>query len=149
MRGVASGPRLRRVGDATDATHSHDYGFIPQTLCGDGDPLDVLVMTTAPLVPGCVVQARLICYMVMEDEKGLDEKVLAVNAKDAHFSQIKSMKDLQEHTLREIAEFFSTYKRLEKDKWAKVGGWLGTEDTLELVKKVHANYRASVSTMGA
>lgn len=98
-------------------------------------------MSTSPLIPGCVVQARPICYMIMEDEKGLDEKVLAVNAKDAHFSDIKTMKDLHEHTLREIAEFFSTYKRLEKDKWAKVGGWKGTEETYALIKQSHENYK--------
>jgi len=74
--------------------YPYDYGFIPQTLCGDGDPLDVLVMSTCPLIPGCVVQARVICYMIMEDEKGQDEKVLAVNVKDAHFEQVKTMRDL-------------------------------------------------------
>jgi len=120
--------------------YPHDYGFIPQTLCGDGDPLDILVMSTSPLLPGCVVNCRPICYMVMEDEKGMDEKVLAVNAKDAHYMDIKTMKDLHEHTLREIAEFFATYKKLEKDKWAKVGGWRGTEDTLALIKQSHDNY---------
>lgn len=121
--------------------YPHDYGFIPQTLCGDGDPLDILVMSTSPLLPGCVVQCRPICYMVMEDEKGMDEKVLAVNVKDAHYSDIHTMKDLHEHTLREIAEFFATYKKLEKDKWAKVGGWLGTEDTMKLIKEAHENYK--------
>ena len=79
--------------------------------------------------------------MIMEDEKGMDEKVLAVNAKDAHFLQINSMKDLREHTLREIAEFFSTYKKLEKDKWVKIGGWKGTDDTIELIKQSHENYK--------
>lgn len=120
--------------------YPHDYGFIPQTLCGDGDPLDILVMSTSPLLPGCVVSARPLCYMVMEDEKGADEKVLAVNAKDAHYAEIKTMRDLHEHTLREIAEFFASYKKLEKDKWAKVGGWRGTEDTYELIKECHQNY---------
>ena len=130
--------------------YPHDYGFIPQTLCGDGDPLDVLVMSTAPMIPGCVVQVRIICHMIMEDEKGQDEKVLAVNARDAHFAHIKTMNDVFPHTLREVAEFFATYKRLEKDKWAKVGGWLPTEDTLELVKKTHENYKAKMSaTMSA
>jgi inorganic pyrophosphatase len=124
--------------------YPHDYGFIPQTLCGDGDPLDILVMTTSPLIPGCVVQARPVAVMIMEDEKGQDEKVLAVNAKDAHFGQIKSMKDVPEHTLREISEFFSTYKRLEKDKWAKVQGWKGLEECLELIKKTHENYKSKM-----
>lgn len=120
--------------------YPHDYGFIPQTLCGDGDPLDILVMSTAPLVPGCVVVARPICYMVMEDEKGLDEKVLAVNVKDAHFQHINTMEDLHEHTLLEISEFFATYKRLEKNKWVKIGGWHGTEETRKLVETAHATF---------
>ncbi len=121
--------------------YPHDYGFIPQTLCGDGDPLDILVMSTSPLLPGCVVYARPICYMIMEDEKGTDEKVLAVNAKDAHYGEIHTMKDIHEHTLREVAEFFASYKKLEKDKWAKIGGWHGTEDTLQLIKSSHDNYK--------
>ena len=104
-------------------------------------------MSTCPLVPGCVVQARLICYMVMEDEKGMDEKVLAVNAKDAHFEEIKTMRDLHEHPLREIAEFFSTYKSMEKNKWAKVGGWRGTEDTYALVKTTHENWKAKMTEL--
>ncbi len=115
--------------------YPNDYGFIPRTLCGDGDPLDVLVIGTSPLVPGCVVKIRPLAYMIMEDEKGLDEKVLAVLAKDAHYSEWKTMRDIPEHKLREIAHFFETYKALEKGKWAKVGGWKGTEDTYELIKK--------------
>jgi inorganic pyrophosphatase len=76
-----------------------------------------------------------------EPTTGMDEKVLAVNAKDAHFEEIKSMRDLHEHPLREIAEFFSTYKSLEKNKWAKVGGWRGTEDTYSLVKLTHETWK--------
>ncbi|KAH9258596.1 hypothetical protein BASA81_003098 [Batrachochytrium salamandrivorans] len=125
--------------------YPHDYGFIPQTLCGDGDPLDILVMSTAPLIPGCVVRAAPIAYMLMEDEKGVDEKVLAVNVNDAHFKGIKSMADLQQHTLDEIGEFFTTYKRLEKGKWAKVGGWFGTEETLKLIQDSHETYKKKMS----
>mmetsp|Transcript_8988 Transcript_8988/g.14565 ORF Transcript_8988/g.14565 Transcript_8988/m.14565 type:complete len:280 (-) Transcript_8988:636-1475(-) len=106
--------------------YPHNYGFFPQTLCGDGDPLDVLVMGDLPLVPGSLVDVRPIAYMVMEDEKGMDEKVLAVVNKDPHYVEMKTLRDVPEHVLREIAHFFQTYKALEKRKWVKVGGWKGT-----------------------
>lgn len=111
--------------------YPHSYGFIPQTLCGDGDPLDVLVVCDGPLQPGSVVDVRPIAYMVMEDEKGADEKVLAVCAKDPRYKDVRTLRDMPEHTLREIAHFFETYKALEKDKWVRVGGWKVT-DTKEL-----------------
>ncbi|GAB5369000.1 hypothetical protein AAMO2058_001367500 [Amorphochlora amoebiformis] len=121
--------------------YPHNYGFFPQTLCGDGDPLDVLVMGDLPLVPGSLVDVRPIAYMVMEDEKGMDEKVLAVVSKDPHYVEMKSLRDVPEHVLREIAHFFSTYKALEKKKWVKVGGWRGTEDTLKLIEETHDSYK--------
>ena len=92
--------------------------------------------------PGAIVDVRAIGYMVMEDEKGLDEKVLAVPTSDPRFSEYRTLRDVPEHLLREIAHFFETYKALEKKKWAKVGGWKGTEDTLELIEKTHAAYMA-------
>mmetsp|Transcript_5528 Transcript_5528/g.11369 ORF Transcript_5528/g.11369 Transcript_5528/m.11369 type:complete len:247 (+) Transcript_5528:167-907(+) len=117
--------------------YPNDYGFIPSTLCDDGDPLDILVMGTQPLVPGCICKARPIAYMVMEDEKGMDEKVLAVLANDAMFSDVHTLEDLPSHKLREISHFFETYKALERNKWAKVGEWHGTEETYELIKRSH------------
>jgi inorganic pyrophosphatase len=120
--------------------YPHNYGFIPQTLCGDGDPLDVLVMGEHPLQPGCFLDIRPIGYMVMEDEKGVDEKVLAVSTQDPHFTEVHSLRDVPEHVLREIAHFFGTYKALEKKKWAKVGGWKGTEDTKKLIEDTHKSY---------
>ena len=121
--------------------YPHNYGFYPRTLCGDGDPLDVLVLGE-PLVPGAIVDVRAIGYMVMEDEKGLDEKVLAVPTNDPRFQEYRTLRDVPEHLLREIAHFFETYKALEKKKWAKVGGWKGTEDTLGLIEHTHAAYNA-------
>ena len=120
--------------------YPYDYGFIPQTLCGDGDPLDVLVMNTTPLVPGCVVYIRPLGYLVMEDEKGKDEKVLAVSSKDPHFAEYKSLEDVPKHKLEEITQFFQTYKALEKNKWVKTEGWMGTEETLELIKDTYKSY---------
>ena len=80
--------------------------------------------------------------MIMEDEKGLDEKVLAVPTNDPRFDEYKTLRDVPEHLLREIAHFFGTYKALEKKKWAKVGGWKGTEDTLALIESTHAAYHS-------
>ena len=119
--------------------YPHNYGFIPQTLCGDGDPLDVLVLGEA-LVPGSIVDVRPLGYMIMEDEKGLDEKVLAVPKHDPRFSEYKTLRDVPDHLLREIAHFFGTYKALEKQKWAKVGGWKGTVDTISLIEETHGTY---------
>ncbi|CAM9430070.1 unnamed protein product [Ectocarpus fasciculatus] len=122
------------------AFYPHDYGFIPQTLCGDGDPLDVLVLGTSALQPGSIVDVRPLGFMCMEDEKGLDEKVLAVPDKDPRFNHMTSLRDVPEHVLREITNFFETYKQLEKSKWVKVGGWKGTMDTHELIEKTHEKF---------
>ena len=122
--------------------YPHNYGFISQTLCGDGDALDVLVMCDGVLQPGSIVDVRPIAYLVMEDEKGLDEKVLAVLADDPRFKEVNRMGDVSDHVLREIGAFFSTYKSLEKGKWAKCGGWRGTEDTHELILDTHRTYLA-------
>ncbi len=97
-------------------------------------------MASYPLVPGCIVWARPIAYMLMEDEKGYDEKVLAVSSNDPMFHEVRTMRDVPEHKLREISMFFETYKLLEKDKWAKVGGWKGTQDTYELIKKTNQTF---------
>ena len=120
--------------------YPHNYGFIPQTLCDDGDPLDVLVMCDGPLTPGCFVNIRPICYMVMEDESGIDEKLLAVAEKDPHYNHIYSMNDISKHTLDEISQFFETYKSLEKEKWVKIGVWKDTSEAYSLIKHTHEKY---------
>ena len=120
--------------------YPHNYGFIPQTLCEDGDPLDVLVMCDGPLQPGCFVNVRPICYMIMEDEKGLDEKLLAVVEKDPHYNHIHKMEDIPKHKFDEISQFFETYKTLEKEKWVKIGVWEDTIEAHHLIKKTHEKY---------
>lgn len=122
--------------------YPNDYGFIPSTLCDDGDPLDILVMGTQPLVPGCMAEVRPIAYMIMEDEKGMDEKVLGVLKGDAMFHDIQTLEDLPKHKLREIKHFFETYKALESNKWAKVGDWKGTEDTYDLIQRANETFLA-------
>jgi len=124
----------------SSVVYPFDYGFAPQTICGDGDQLDVLVMGSIPLIPGCFVNVRPICYIVMEDEKGVDEKVLSVLDADPNFTHIKNYEDIPSHTLKEISHFFETYKQLEKGKWVKVGEWKNTKDTYDLIEKTYQQY---------
>jgi inorganic pyrophosphatase len=99
-----------------------DYGFIPGTLALDGDALDALVVVDEPTFPGCHIIARPIGVLDMEDEKGPDQKILAVPVGDPRFSSIRDLHDIDQHWLREIENFFQTYKALE-DKWTDVVGW--------------------------
>ena len=120
--------------------YPENYGFIPQTLCEDGDPLDVLVLSNHKFQPGTIVHVRPICYMNMTDEKGRDEKLLAVPLKEPYFKDVKTMGDLSEHKLTEIREFFKTYKNLEKDKWTSIEEWNDTEQAMKLIENTHATY---------
>ncbi|MBP9792353.1 MAG: inorganic diphosphatase [Rickettsiales bacterium] len=112
-----------------------NYGFIPHTLSEDGDPTDVLVIVDMPLVPGCVIPVRPIGVLLMEDESGLDEKILAVPTKKSHplYKNIESYKDLEEITIEKIEHFFRNYKALEKDKWVKIIGWDDKNKAQELI----------------
>ena len=129
----------------SSVVYPYNYGFFPQTLCDDGDPLDVLVMCDGELLPGSVVFVRPICYMIMEDEKGQDEKVLAVVDKDPRLDEIKTMNDIPKHIIHEITNFFETYKILEKDKWVKVGDWKNKKETLQLIKDSNETYKKNLS----
>ena len=129
----------------SSVVYPENYGFIPQTLCEDGDPLDVLILSNHSLQPGSVVYIRPLCYMNMTDEKGKDEKLLAVLEKDPYFSDFKSMKDISQHKLNEIKEFFNTYKNLEKDKWTQIKEWNDIDKTIELIKKTHEKYNKNSS----
>lgn len=116
-----------------------DYGFIPQTLYLDGDPIDVLVMLMHPTFPGCIVEAKPIGVLEMRDDKGPDEKVLCVATRDPRFNNRTSLNDLNPHTLKEIYHFFEVYKALE-DKEVEVVGWKDVIDAVKLVDK----YRTDV-----
>lgn len=114
-----------------------NYGFIPHTLSGDGDPADVLVVSRLPVTPGAVIAARPIGVLLMEDESGQDEKILAVPTTklDPYYSNIESYKDLPEIFLAQISHFFTHYKDLEKGKWVKVLGWEAKEKAEALIKE--------------
>jgi len=117
-----------------------DYGFMPDTLSEDGDPLDVLVLVYDPTFPGCRVPARPIGVLHMVDDKGEDEKILAVPAGDPRFGYVSDIADLDEHWLKEIENFFATYKLLE-EKDNELRGWDGAEAAMAVIEE--ARRRAS------
>ena len=121
-----------------------NYGYVPQTLSGDGDPVDVLVMTPFPLPPGVVVPCRVLGILMMEDEAGVDGKVLAVPTAKilAQYAKIESIADVPEITLAQISHFFEHYKDLEKGKWVKVQGWQGVDAAKKEIVDGIANYKA-------
>lgn len=114
-----------------------DYGTMPQTLSEDGDPLDVVLLASSGTFPGCLVKARPVGILMMEDEAGIDHKIIACpKAKlEPRLAHISDIKDLTEHQKKEIQEFFETYKRLEPNKWVKVKGWQGAKQAKEVIKK--------------
>lgn len=109
----------------TPMRYPGNYGFVPHTLCGDGDPLDVLVANTRALVPGSVINCRAVGVLVMEDEAGLDEKVIAVptHKLTQRYDSVKTVTDLPEITRSQIEHFFQHYKDLEPGKWVKIVRW--------------------------
>lgn len=129
----------------TPMTYPGNYGFVPHTLSDDGDPIDVLVCNTRQLIPGCVINVRPIGVLVMEDNSGQDEKIIAVPS--AHltrrYENVHSYKDLPEITLQQIQHFFEHYKDLEPGKWVKIGDWLDAGEARRLI--VEAIERAKTS----
>jgi len=118
----------------TSMRYPGNYGFVPHTLCDDGDPLDVMVMNSRPIIPGGVVRCRPIGVLLMEDEKGRDEKIIAVPVSKLTqaYDHIKDVADMPEIEIKKVEHFFTHYKDLEPGKWAKIEGVLG----LEAAKKV-------------
>lgn len=114
--------------------YPYDYGFIPNTLADDGDPLDGMVLIDEPTFPGCIIAARPIGFLEMIDGGDRDEKILAVPDKDPRYAHVKSLKDIAPHRLEEIAEFFRSYKNLEK-KVTQILGWQDVERVQPLVEK--------------
>ena len=119
----------------TPMSYPGNYGFVPHTLSEDGDPIDVLVCNTRQLVPGCVINVRPIGVLIMEDNAGQDEKIIAVpsHALTKRYDDVLTASDLPEITLRQIAHFFEHYKDLEPGKWVKIGNWLGVDDAKRLI----------------
>jgi inorganic pyrophosphatase len=119
----------------TPMAYPGNYGFVPHTLSEDGDPIDVLVCNTRPLVPGCVINVRPIGVLIMEDNAGQDEKVIAVpsHALTKRYDSVRNASDLPEITLQQIEHFFEHYKDLEPGKWVKIGDWRGADESKRLI----------------
>lgn len=124
-----------------------NYGYVPKTISGDGDPVDVLVITPVPLIPGVVVPCRAIGILMMEDEAGMDGKVLAVPTDKilSIYTQWQKPEDLNPMRLKTIAHFFEHYKDLEPGKWVKVRGWEGVESAKKEILDGIANYEKSLA----
>ena len=114
--------------------YPYDYGFVPNTLADDGDPLDGMVLMDQPTFPGCVIAARPIGMLEMIDGGDRDEKILCVPDEDPRYRKVKSLSDIADHRLDEIAEFFKTYKNLEK-KVTEILGWKDLSEVAPLVEK--------------
>ncbi len=110
----------------TAQDYPFDYGYVPQTLCDDGDALDVVLVTTYPLFPGILVKVRPIGIMEMIDNGEGDDKVIAVPVEDPRFDHIKDVTDLYPHFMKETAHFFETYKKVQ-NKTVSIGEWRGAE----------------------
>lgn len=124
----------------TAMAHPTAYGFVPQTLCGDGDPLDVLVLVSEPLVPGCLLEVRPIGLLNMVDSGEADPKILGVAVKDPRYENVKDIKDVNPHLLQEISHFFKHYKDLQK-KVVEVDGWENAEVAKKEVEKSFKLYK--------
>jgi inorganic pyrophosphatase len=117
-----------------------DYGFIPRTYCDDGDPLDALVLGQEPVFPLTIVQARAVGVMRMRDEKGVDDKIVAVSVRDPWFADYTSKEQLPAHVLRQLRRFFEDYKILEH-KQVVVEDLLGVDDALAVIRDALDMYR--------
>jgi inorganic pyrophosphatase len=116
-----------------------DYGFVPDTLALDGDPLDVLVLVTEATFPGCVIEVRPIGIFKMTDEKGPDAKVLCVPVSDPNWDKIRDLSDVNPHLIREIEHFFQVYKDLEKKK-VGIEGWEDKEYAVKTILESKERY---------
>lgn len=114
-----------------------NYGFIPHTLSGDGDPVDVLAVGRNPVMPGCVMPVRPVGVLLMEDDGGTDEKIIAVPADQVHpyHGDVKDFEDLREVNRQQIEHFFTHYKDLEAGKWSKTLGWADASVAKDLIRE--------------
>lgn len=128
----------------TPMAYPGNYGFVPHTLSDDGDPIDVLVCNTRPLLPGCVINVRPIGVLVMEDNAGQDEKIIAVPSTHLtlRYENVHNYDDLPRITLDQVAHFFQHYKDLEPGKWVRIGNWKGAEEAKRLIVEAMQRYQA-------
>jgi len=121
-----------------------NYGFLPQTYCLDGDPLDILVLGQEPVVPLCILRAKAIGAMTMVDDKGPDDKIIAVHADDPEYADYHDISDLPSHRLKELERFFLDYKVLEH-KAVSVGDLHGRADAERMIREAAQLYREKIA----
>jgi inorganic pyrophosphatase len=129
----------------TPMRYPGNYGFVPHTLSDDGDPIDVVVANTRAIVPGAIINCRPIGVLVMEDEKGGDEKVIAVPSDKLtlRYHKVRSYQDMPEITIQQIEHFFAHYKDLEPGKWVKIVRWGGVEEAEKMIVEAIARAKAA------
>jgi inorganic pyrophosphatase len=120
----------------TSMQYPCNYGFVPHSVSGDGDPCDVLVVSQNPVVPGAVIRCRPIGALLMQDEAGADEKIIAVPVDKLHpfYKNVQTHLDLPEILRDQIAHFFQHYKDLEKGKWVTIVEWVGPDRAMEMIR---------------
>jgi inorganic pyrophosphatase len=125
-----------------------NYGFVPHTLSGDGDPADVLVLTQVPVIPGAVIRSRPIGALLMEDEAGSDEKIVAVPVDALHpfYAGVRSYRDLPPLLCEQIGHFFRHYKDLEEGKWVRLVRWADAEEAKDLLRAAIARAKEKATT---
>lgn len=135
----------------TSMTYPANYGFIPHTLAADGDPCDVLVLSRSPVIPGAVIRARPVGALVMTDEAGADDKIIAVpvDKLNPYYAEVQSPDDLPRMLKEQVAHFFQHYKDLEKGKWVAGLRWVGPEEALALVTDGIKRARQGQKSAGA
>jgi inorganic pyrophosphatase len=116
-----------------------DYGFVPGTLAGDGDPIDVLVLVSEPSFTGCLIECRPVGILKMADDKGVDEKILAVPVRNPRYDQIHTLDQIFPHVRREVEYFFSIYKELQ-GVVPKMEGWEGPPEARKAITESRARY---------
>lgn len=128
----------------TPMRYPANYGFIPHTLCDDGDALDALVIARSPFLPGCVVRCRPIAVLQLEDEHGGDEKLVCVpdDKTFPYYSNVAEKEDLPDIVFAQIEHFFTHYKDLEPEKWVRVGKWGGASEARDMVIRAIASHDA-------
>lgn len=128
----------------TPMRYPGNYGFMPHTLSNDGDPIDVLVCNMRAIVPGAVMACRPVGVLLMEDDGGEDEKVIAVPSSrlTSRYNKVKNYTDLPEITIQQTEHFFEHYKDLEPNKWVKIKGWADADAAREMIEKAIERHRA-------
>ncbi len=127
----------------TSMQYPSNYGYIPQSLSEDGDPVDVMVITPSPVLSGCFIRCRPVGMLLMRDEAGPDPKLLAVPTPELspYYNKVHSYKDIQPEKLAKIAHFFEHYKDLEEGKWVKLDGWVGADEAKQEILDSIARYQ--------